>query len=53
MARADPATGMEWEATTAAAFAMATVMVAAMALAWMSGTAAALLPAMVTMQESK
>ena len=49
MARAGDGDG-EGEATVTA-FAMATVM--AMVLAWMTGTAAALLPAMATTQESE
>ena len=52
-ARAGPATAMEREAATATAFATATVMVTAMDLAWMTGSAAATLPAMATPQESK
>ncbi len=52
-ARAGPATAMKREAATATAFATATVMVTAMDLAWMTGMAAATLPAMATTQESK
>ena len=52
-ARAGPATAMEREVATATAFAMATVMVTAMDLAWMIGMAVATLPAMATTQESK
>ena len=52
-AKAGPATAMEREVATAKAFATGTVMVTAMDLAWMIGTAAATLPAMATTQESK
>jgi hypothetical protein len=47
------ATAMERETATATAFETATMMVKAMDLAWMTGTAAAMLPAMATTHESK